>query len=83
MKKKKIKQSQKIWSTDYRRAKFYHDCCDVIWSDVVTLVNDYMKNQVIPDAKKRCFPEGGITAMKLASKRILKVLASARKESLA
>jgi hypothetical protein len=64
------------------RAKFYHDMAEAVWLDAMTLVKDYMRHQVRPHAKLSDFPEGGLIAMELASKKILKVLDKAMKESL-
>jgi len=64
------------------RAKFYHDMAEAVWLDAMTLVKDYMKHQIRPHAKLGNFPEGGLIAMELASKKILKVLEKAMKESL-
>lgn len=58
------------------RAKFYHDMADSVWVDAVALIKDYMKHQV-PDREKS---RDGLIAMRLAGKKILKVLAKAKKE---
>jgi hypothetical protein len=64
------------------RAKFYHDMAEAVWLDAMTLVKDYMKHQIRPHAELCNFPEGGLIAMELASKKILKVLEKAMKKSL-